>query len=313
MNLLPLLGKPINDPAITTFLSDHKYKSPKKLTISNKAGDRSFWIEHKNGIDLLFSIDIHANYTPPQEKKGVFYPLLTYINYRKSAKLTYPFDISFGSSYEELVKKLGNPTQKSSEVAAIWFEDGKESFYDWELPLEKDAVLFVRYNTENAAVFSIVIELQQHQEAFHLYDPLMYETFEKFEQTTAPSVLHFVRWAIENHLVVETDTNRALLNDIRTGKQDVMEYIRSLNRGYVALEDFSTHRVFIRQYLNRLMENDVYYYSDFVHLFIKNKKLLDNYLGEDAQQFLKTFHWDEAAYQQVKTVISKRLAAFKQP
>lgn len=308
-----IIGKAINDPAVTAFVNKYKYDSFEKLSGFDSVRDHVHWLDSfENGPTLEFNLKVfNPSYQAQREEKGEFYPILTMANFSSPdcCRIDFPFDINLKNSYDDLVKKLGEPTQKSSEYALIYLKDGEETFCDWQLPLNNDHVFFVEYDLEFKAVTRISVKLKEHRCVFDLYDT-NFETFEQTYHNIRISVLYFMRWAIENHFITETENNKALLREIREGKTTVAEYLRSLERGYVAEHDFNVQRVFIRQYIHALMDTSIRYYNDFVRLFVTDKELLNNPFSKEAQGFLDAYDWNEEAYRKVKSMISKRLAEF---
>lgn len=110
---------------------------------------------------------------------------------------------------------------------------------------------------------------------------------------------------------METENNKTLLREIREGKTAVNEYLRSLQRGYVAEHDFNVQQVFIRQYIHALIGEGIGYYNDFSRLFITNKELVSNHFSKETQDFLNAYDWNEEAYDRVKSMISERLTGFE--
>lgn len=303
-----IVGKAINDPSVVAFMDKYEYGWPEKGTISNRAGDRNYWAYNMDGPSLLFKLEVYnPNYQPSEGEKGEFYPVLTMVDFSMQdiAMMAFPFDISLQTQYEDLKEKLGEPTR-------IWFEEEEQPMHDWELPLENDHIFFVRYHMEDKAVVRISVMLKEHKTVFILYDPLLYENIETFEQKNHNRifVLYFIRWAIENHFITETQHNRELLREIRVGQTAAIEYLRSLGRGYVAKHDFNAQHVFIQKYIPMGDGDDIEYYNDVVRLFIADKEMLRSYFGKKAQDFLDAYDWNEDAYQKVKSKISERLAAF---
>ncbi|MDO4230210.1 MAG: hypothetical protein Q4C98_10370 [Capnocytophaga sp.] len=306
-----LLGKAINSDEMLTFLQEKGFKYPKKDSISNRKTERYFWIENKKlKIDLLFSIDIkNGNFKAiPAEKKGIFYPILTHIRiYGDMVALPYDIVLKKEIPYDEMVSKLGNPTVKSSDAAKVWLnDDGTESWYRWEIDTQADKTIRFDLSDENI-INDFWIELKQNQDLFILYDELSYQNFDSFKKKLNHrdvSALMFVRWAIENNLIIPTKQNEAIISALKTTENNqnelLLDFVKNLGRGMIYEEDFIAEKQNnIRKYINNI-DVKSYYYDDFCKLFLKNTKL--SYDKQD-KELDKIAILTEENYQKVKNLL----------
>lgn len=129
----------------------------------------------------------------------------------------------------------------------------------------------------------------------------MHQTFESFlsDQNFSRTIdLIFLQWAIEKDLVIG-------------GKLPVVEWVRTLNSGYVIDRDFSAECDFISSYINNLSGYDILYSKDIAYSFLKSKALKNNYLGEDAMAILNKVTYDETNYEIAKAIIDRRFEEYK--
>ena len=117
----------------------------------------------------------------------------------------------------------------------------------------------------------------------------------------------FIKWSIERNLFCESFISQTLASDIKTGKADVLDFMEKLNKSYIAIEDFvKPTQNYIRRYIKGLNADDIFYYKDFCNLFLKNKKLISNYLGSEAQNELNKIEFNEENYNMVKGLLNQR-------
>lgn len=250
--LTSLLGLQIDNEKIISFIETNGFKYPKKPFISNRSTDTSYWVENKKlGIDLLFDARTFLDSYPLIQggKKGVFVPVLRSIRwYNNKSNTTFPHAVTFSDSFDDLTRKLGTPTLKSSEISPIWLnDDGSESFYRWRLPVDTDITWGPQFNDDNE-VRDISLGLKYHSPLFYFYDEMQYQVLK--QPTTADDIayLHFIQWAIDRQLI--------------TGQSTAMEWLQHINRGYVLEGDFSAEQPFIHAYINNLSSFDILYTRD---------------------------------------------------
>lgn len=263
---IDLLGRSINDKVVIEFIEKYSYKYPKKDKISIRNQNTSFWIEHKKtGINILFDIDwANSKYKGvPTKKRSVYYPRVVQISFEGGNHVeSFPFDLTFLDSYSEVISKIGKQTLKSSDIAYIWLNDGKETFYDWEVCIDtsKDIDLAVRcYDKVNR----IALKLHENEELIKFYDELIYETFESYIQEFNNEDLAyaiFIRWLNENGYT-------------ENPKEDIFEYIKSLDKSYFGMDDIIKDKFLIRRYIQNLDGNNIYLYGDFEKEFLSNRNL----------------------------------------
>ena len=247
---IDLLGKPINDVQVVAFLEKYGYTYPKKDTVSNRknASERSYWIEHKKlKINLLCDADIKNSRYPALQAgtKGLFYPLVSEFRFQDDKTISdFPYGLHFGLSYDEIVGILGQPTCKSSDATAAWLnDDGSESWFQWNVEIDagREIHFEIEFWPEDSCIRDFVLRIREDYVLFRLYDVLKYETYDMYIDTInncKTADLMFLRWAVEKGFMFETANNRDVIQDIRNGKSTVFGYLKKLERGYVALEDF---------------------------------------------------------------------------
>lgn len=318
-NIISVLGKPLQSKEIKSFLAKHGFKYPKKDSISNRAVETNFWIENKKaGVSLLFSVQpYNPDYKPVAgSKKGMYIPIFIQANFDEKGEFEFPFDVNFKLSFNQLKKKLGKPTLKSSEISPSWLnEDGTESFYRWSKVVKRDVLFGVEYNSEKAGIRDITLGIKYNLSIFDLYDELKQENVETLTRAkndfTKTSNLMFLKWAIQNDCMQVSKTNKKLIAEIKSGKKDSIDFIKSLDRGYILESDFSRSGNFIRMYIQNLTDYDILFQDDMANTFLTSKKLRDHYLSADAQKVLNQVEYDAKNYKRVEEVINKRFKEFE--
>lgn len=319
--LTGLLGRRIDDAQIISFIETNGFKYPKKVTISNRSSDSSYWVENKKlGFDLLFKINTYLKDYPPiqGDKKGVFIPILSHVRfYNNKSKSTFPQGIDFDHNFDTLQAKLGAPTLKSSEITPTWLnDDGSESFYRWKVPLvaEKSIVWGVEYG-DDQSINNISLELQYAMPVFELYYEYLYGTYETFMKSKSHYItadLMFLRWAIERDLIKTDATTAPVVRDIKDGKLPVTEWIRVLGRGYIQEEDFASDRAFVHAYIKNLSGHDVLYGQDFAFTLLTDPQEKNNYFGAAATKSLNEIGFNEENYAAIKAMLDMRLAEYRE-
>lgn len=309
-----LLGKPIHHQEVISFLEENGYKIPKKLSISNRKEDSSYWLTNKKlKMDLLFETEVHRDDYEfvVAEKKGMFYPILTDIRIY-GGQIEMPFGLSIGKKigFQKIVDTFGDYTTKSSDIANIWLdEDGNETWYEWSVEEDTNSKLHFRLNMLNETINEIWFSLLEDDEIFTLYYPRVYETFETFCKNMSPykiSRLLFLRWAIENDWVQERGKTSAVVKQIKKGEASVLDFIKELQRGYIARQDFIKEKQYsVRKYINRIdvevgLTKEVY--SQFL---IEDE--LERYLSKDIENKLaEKLTLAEENYQKLKAIWDKK-------
>jgi hypothetical protein len=317
--IISVLGKPLQSKEVKSFLAKHGFKYPKKDSISNRSVETEFWIENKKaGVSLLFSVQpYNPDYRPVADsRKGMYVPIFIQADFNEKGEFEFPFDLNFKLSFDQLKKKLGKPTLKSSEISPVWLnEDGTESFYRWSKVVKGDVLFNVEYNCEKASIRYMSLGIKYNIIIFELYDELKQENVETLSKAkndfTKTSKLMFLKWAIQNGLLKVSKTNKKLIAEIKSGKKDSIDFIKSLDRGYVLESDFSKSSNFIRMYIHNLTDYDILFQSDLANTFLVSKKLRDNYLGEEAQKVLNQVEDNVKNYKRVENVINKRFKEFE--
>jgi hypothetical protein len=317
--IIPLLGKPLQSKEVKSFLASYGFKYPKKDSISNLAQEREFWIENKKaGVLLLFSVQpYNPDYRPiAGSKKGMYIPIFVRALFDGKGVFEFPFDLNFKLNFDQLKKKLGKPALKSSEISPSWLnEDGTESFYRWSKVVKKDVLLEVEYNCEDDRIKEMSLHIETNISLLDFYDELKQENFETLTQGkndfTVTSNLIFLKWAIKNGLARVTKTNKKLIAEIKSGKKDSIDFVKSLGRGYVIKSDFSKAGDFIRIYIQNLSDNDIHFQQDIANAFLTSKKLKDNYLDDKAQKALNQVEFSVNNYKKVENLINKRFKEFE--
>lgn len=319
--LTSLIGLRIDDSKIIEFLETHGFKYPKKPFISNRSTDTSFWIQNKKlGIDLLFNARNYLENYPliPGEKKGIWVPVLASARwYNNKSKTEFPFNVDFDHNFETLKAKLGEPTQKSSDISHIWLnDDGSESWYRWKLPVDNErSIVWGLEFSDDQTIRDFSLGLPYKSPAIDLYSEWSNETFDSFvkqQEYHKTAYLMFLQWTIENDLVITNEKTEPIVKAIKAGQSPVTEWVHVLNRGYVLEDDFSDHQKFIYRYIHNLGSYDILYTRDVAYTFLKDDALKQNYFGKEATDQLNAIDYNASNYAIVKSMIDKRLAEYKE-
>lgn len=292
--LINILGKPINDPTIISFLKKYNYKNPKKDKITNQSSSEYYWIEsQKFGVNILYKINILNELYPnvSSGRKGSFYPRICQIDINENASVK-DLPVNFSDGFEDLVTKFGMYYLKSSEIAYIWLEDGQESFYDWKILIDKDKQIHLSIRYSKDQIENISLQIDENESLIRFYYESDNETYESYLEESDYSQIaekKFLRWLIENDYINSTDT--------------VENYIKSLNRGYFGVNDLTKDKFKIRRYVNNLNRDDIYLISDFENTFL-NKPDLSII---EQENFLNSIEYNEKNYQLMKETWDKRL------
>jgi hypothetical protein len=317
--IISLLGKHLQSKEVKSFLAKYGFKYPKKDSISNRAQEREIWIENKKaGVSLLFRVQpYNPDYRPVVgNKKGMYIPIFVRALFNDRGAFKFPFDLNFKLSFDQLKKKLGKPTLKSSEISPTWLnEDGTESFYRWSKVVKKDRLFEVEYNCEHDSIKDMSLYIETNIPLLDFYDELKQENFETLTQATnditITSNLLFLKWAIKNGLVQVSKTNKKLIAEIKSGKKESIDFVKSLDRGYIIESDFSKAGDFIRMYIQNLTDYDIYFEQDIANTFLTSKKLKNNYSDDEAQKVLNQVEHNVNNYKKVEYIINKRFAEFE--
>ena len=319
--LTSLAGLRIDDERIKDFLEKNGFKYPKKPFISNRSTDTSYWIQNKKlGIDLLFSARNYNEKYPliQGDKKGVWVPVLNRARwYNNKSKTEFPLNIDFGHDFETLKTKLGEPTQKSSDVSHTWLnDDGSESWYRWRLPLDNDrSIEWGLEFGDDLTINDFMVGLPYHSPVFEFYYEWHNENFDSFVKRKdwhQTAYLMFLQWTIDHNMVTTNENTAAVAKDIKEGKLPVTEYIKALNRGYMLEEDFSAEQRFIYSYIHNVGSYDTLFTRDVAHTFLKDDTLKDNYFCKEATEQLNAVEYNAENYAIVKSIIDNRLAEYKE-
>lgn len=317
--IISVLGKPLQSKEVKSFLAKHGFKYPKKDSISNRTAETEFWIENKKaGVSLLFSVQpYNPGYRPVAgSRKGMYIPIFIQANFDGKGEFEFPFDVNFKLRFNQLKRKLGKPTLKSSEISPSWLnEDGTESFYRWSKVVKRDILFGVEYNCEKDGIKDMSLGIKYNISILEFYDELKQENVETLTSVkndfTITSNLMFLKWAIQNGFVQVSKTNKKLIAEIKSGKKDSIDFIKSIDRGYIIESDFSRSGNFIRMYTQNLTDYDIVFQDDLANTFLTSKKLRDNYLGGEAQKVLNQVEYDVKNYKRVEDVINKRFKEFE--
>ncbi|MFB6453957.1 hypothetical protein ACE38W_01705 [Chitinophaga sp. Hz27] len=307
--LTSLLGTTIDAANIIAFLEQQGFKYPKKPFISNRSAETSYWLENKKlGLDLLFDAQPYLPEYPlvQGDKKGVFIPRLVSARwYNNKSAAVFPGPIDFNATFSDLIAALGTPSIKSSDISPIWLnEDGSESFYRWRVTLNKEKrISWGPEFTDEQRVKDIVLALDYSSPLFHLYNEINYETltqFEKEQSFSKISTLMFLQWALDRELIAGD------------GYTSVLDWVRSINRGYVTKHNFAAEQVFINTYTLNLSGHDVHYHHDLAFTFLKDPAQRNNYLGAASMTTLNAIPFDREHYDMVVPILDRRLKEYQQ-
>ena len=318
--LTSLIGLPIDDNRIITFIESNGFKYPKKPTISNRSTETTYWVENKKlGVDLLFTAQVYLDNYPLKsgDKKGIFIPVLSSVRfYNNKSKTRFPHDLDFNFKFDALKNILGEPTLKSSDIARVWInEDGSESFYRWKIPVdaEKDIYWGLQYDDDDS-IREFTLGLKYHMPVLEFYNKFMSENFASFSKSTGyyrTAKLMFLQWAIDQDLLKLDAEQAVVAAAIKERKAPVTDLINALDRGYLLEEDFTAENTFARIYTHNLSGFDILYTKDVAYTFLQDATLRDNYFGEAARAELNAIAYNEENYQIVKTIIDNRLEEYR--
>lgn len=312
-----LIGKPLNDPALLAFMTEHGFKQPKKAEISGRSSERSFWVEHKKlGVSLLFDIEAENPLHPPYlgSKKGMWIPMLQQVTF-ESAKLDYPFGLKIGLTHDEATEKIGEFTFKGSDIHRVHLkDDGSEKFYGWTKTLDaaKDIVLHTRIKVGDK-IDSIDIHPARLTSVFYLYDVF---NNGNIETMLAGTDMHenamFMEWAIQNKMYIGTVQDADIVEKVKNGNANGIDFLKTrTNNGRIFKEEFvQNSQKFVNQYGNNMSSYDILYSRDYMLSFLTVAKQRDNYMGADALNSIRNVVYNEVNKAKIFAVLDTRLAEF---
>ena len=315
--LLKLIGKPLNDPALQAFMAEYGFKQPKKTEISGRSSDRSFWVEHRKlAVNLLFDIETKNPLHPPYpgSKKGMWLPMLQQVTF-ESAKLEYPFGLKMGLTHDETTNILGEFTFKGSDIHSVHLDDdGNEKFYGWIKTLDaaKDIVLHTRIRI-GEKIDSIDIHPARLTNVFYLYDIF---NNGNIETMLAGTDMHenamFMEWAIKKEMYIGTVQDADIVAKVKNGSASGIDFLKTrTNNGRIFKEEFVQDvQKFVNQYGNNMSSYDILYSRDYVLSFLTDAKQRDNYMGADALKSIRNVAYNEANKAKIFAVLDMRFAEF---
>jgi hypothetical protein len=312
-----LIGKPLNDPDLQAYFTEHGFKPAKKTEISGRTSERDFWLEHKKlGINLLFDIDSKNPLYPPVagSKKGLWLPILRSVTFL-DAKTAYPLGLKMGLSYADASQILGAPSYKSSDIAKIWLnDDGSESFYGWHKTIDeaKQITLHARIQTDGA-IDEINVEVIALKEVFVLFDAFANQNLSDFfnnaNQYNSPCI--FIEWAIKNGLYLGQADEQTGIAAVKNGLSMRDFFQNHIKTAGFYLPYFApAHQQFVRQYVDNMSGHDVYFGRDYMLSFLTNNAERNNYLGEDALNTLAKVALNDENKAKMFAVLDARFAEF---
>jgi hypothetical protein len=312
-----LIGKPLNHPDLQAFIAEHGFKPAKKPEISGRTSERDFWIEHKKlGLNLLFSIEIKSPaYTPVAgSKKGLWIPVLKCVTFL-STKLDYPLGLKMGLSHDETAQILGAPSYKSSDIHKRWLkDDGSESFYGWNHPLDiaRQLELHTRISVGDK-LDEIDARMIEFKAIDTLYDVLNNQTVDVLLKNPKPNIAMLMEWSIQKGHYVGEPQFADLIAKVKVANANGTDFLNAQNHSAtIYLEHFAkSSQEFIRQYCNNMSGYDILYYRDYCLTFLSKKNERENYLGEDAIATLQKVDYSDANKAKIFAVLDQRLAEFK--
>lgn len=314
-----LIGKPLNDSVLQTFMNINGFKQPKKTEISGKSSERSFWVENKKlKVNLLFNIDPdNPIYIPfPATRKGMWQPILQQVTFCNPT-FEYPFGLKIGLTHEETTKLMGDFSFKSSDIHPVWLnDDDSESFYGWKkiIDITKQLVLHTRiYLGEK--ILEIDVHRNRMQSVFYLYDIFNNETISNTLANTA--TLHemavFMEWAIKKDFYLGNLDQANIIIKLKNATANGIDFIgQHTHSGHIYVEDFIPDvQQFVRQYCNNMSGKDILYTRDYVLSFLTDAKQRDNYLGQDAVATLSKVAYSTINITKIFAVLEFRFNEFK--
>ena len=329
---IALLGKPINTPEMVEFFEKYGFKYPKKLTRSGRTTEPTFWIQNKKlKMDLLFSIEGHSKKYPPlpAERKNTFYPILSNINiYNPNGDFeNMPFELNFKMSFDELKHKLGEPEANQH----ILNDDGSPHFYYWVIDLNDEKQMMVENRLPEGGecyTSSIWLNIKENHPLIQFWYPKTGENFEsfikqlpynaqiehQFEPLNHRSVtgLFFLRWLIENDIVIKTDENKEILQAVKTGQKDVFELLKVLDMCYLGEDDIIEQKAqTIIDYIHNLNGDLPYYHDDIESIFLtkeefKRTKCTGRRWLDSTKLLNERVSYNEDNYQKVKAILDSK-------
>jgi hypothetical protein len=318
--IIPLLGVALDQPAMQDFLAEHGFKPPKKSEISGRASDRSFWLEHKKlGLTLLFSIDTNNPLYSAKvgSKKGMWIPLLQQVNCSNN-NLSDPYHLHMGLTLTEAKSLLREPHYKSSDFSKVWLnDDGTESFYGWNIPIDADRQTLLSFRIKTDGVLKkIDLGLKELTPVQYLYDPLIHETMHNLLGDPYHSIENavFLEWSIQQGLYQGSAQEQETISKVKSGTLNGIDFLMKYpEKSRIFKEEFAPqHQTFVHKYCNNLSGHDVLYSRDFAFCFLKEPALRQNYMGIDATESLKQLHYTEENKNIVFDVLNQRMAEFNQ-
>lgn len=318
---IALIGKPLNDPALQTFMAENGFKQPKRTEISGQSSERNYWVEHKKlGINLLFDIDIKNPLYPPiaGSKKNLWVPVFHYVTFLTD-KFSYPYDLKIGLTHDETVKLLGAPSYKSSDITLSWLnDDGSEAFFGWHKPMD-DAVNKAKQIELHARIWKdekldeITINVIEYSPIFSLFDALHSENLTHFEadindfnQTSI-----FMEWAIKDELYIGQASEQEGIAAVKNGLNMLDFFRQTIKTPSIYLEFFApAQQQFVRQYIKNMSSRDVYYRGDYSLSFLTNNTERNNPYGETALNTLEKLDMNDANKARMFAVLDMRFAEF---
>lgn len=313
-----LIGKPLNDTVLQTFMNINGFKQPKKTEISGKSSERSFWVENKKlKVNLLFHIDPdNPIYFPfPATRKGMWQPILQQVTFC-NPKFKYPFGLKIGLTHEETTKLMGDFSFKSSDIHPVWInDDGSESFYGWKKIIDNTKQLELHTRIDlGEKILEIDVHRNRMQSVFYLYDIFNNETISDTLSNTA--TLHemavFMEWAIKKDFYQGNSVQANIITKIKHDKANGIDFISEHNQcGHIYVEDFIPDvQQFVRQYCNNMSGKDILYSRDYVLSFLTDAKQRDNYFGQDAVDVLRKVEYSSGNIAKIFTVLETRFLEF---
>ncbi len=314
-----LIGLTIDHPNVQAFLLSNGFKLSKKNEISGHASDRSFWIEHKKlGINLLFSIDIkNPQYPPiPADKKGLWMPTLSHITFMDS-KLDYPLNLRMGLTLVETKTILGEPHYKSSDIHKTWLnEDGSESFYGWNLPLNESKQIILDFRIKpDRSLSKIDVSIKHITPVLTLFDALKNQTIDALiaDNYHCHEATMLLAWCIQRGMYMGETDEEETINQVKTGEISIIDYLRQHRQMHIYKELFAPqYQTFMHQYCNNMSGFDILYARDFAYCFLDNPTLRKNYMGEAAINQLNSIPYAKKHQEVAFKMLDQRLAEFSE-
>ena len=320
---LDCLGYTLDNEVLREYIASDSFTKIKKESILATAQDKSFWVEgKKNGISLLFSIEVHNKSYPPivADRKNSYRPYLIRVSFQraknKKTNYNFPFNLSFDLNLKKIINILGQPSSKSSEISDIWIrDDGSENFYSWHKALNSyKEVRVTSWNDDNGDYFvsEIAVSIKEETEIMCFYDVFTVKNFkEKLSGEEAHYYIHklfLLEWLIKNNYYRITNENGKGISKLQNDSISIVDFVEEyLGKYYLSQEDILEIGTFVRQYVQNLTDTNFYYLGDYRKIFAH---LTSDF--KETEKKLNKVKLSNNNYKKVEILLNQRLKEFQE-